>query len=235
MPSLTDLGFSKEDQEMNQDPSSSLEFKGGEDEGLKRVHHYIWTIKALDSYKQTRNEIFGPNYSSKLSPWLACGAISPRFVYHETKRYEQAFNENDSTKHFIMHLFVRDFYRWYCYKHGNRIFFEYGALDKQQQWEQNIEIINRWKNGTTGIPIIDAFMRELNLSGFMSNRGRQIVASFLTLDLKQDWRFGAYHFEEKLIDHDVHSNYGSWNCAVGLGPSKVLHFNVIKQSQDFDK
>jgi deoxyribodipyrimidine photo-lyase len=71
-------------------------------------------------------------------------------------------------------------------------------------------------------------MRELKFSGFMSNRGRQIVASFLALDLKQDWRYGAQHFEETLIDHDVHSNYASWNFAAGLGPSKVLLFNVIK-------
>lgn len=67
------------------------------------------------------------------------------------------------------------------------------------------------------MPIIDAFMRELNANGFMSNRGRQIVASYLCIDLKQDWRYGAHHFEEKLIDHDVYSNYASWNAAAGIG------------------
>jgi len=191
MPSLTDLGFTKDQQEKAKDPRSCLEFKGGEDEGLKRVHHYIWNLKSLNSYKQTRNEIMGADYSSKLSPWLACGALSPRFVYHETKRFENKHLENESTKHFISELFWRDFCHWYCYKHGSKVFYEYGALNKGNQWKVNIDIINRWKNGTTGIPIIDAFMRELNFSGFMSNRGRQIVASFLALDLKQDWRFGA--------------------------------------------
>jgi deoxyribodipyrimidine photo-lyase len=170
----------------------------------------------------------GADYSSKLCPWLACGAISPRFVYHETKRFEAKFLENESTKHFISELFWRDVCHWYCFRHGPRVFYEYGALEKGQQWKTNLDLINRWKNGTTGIPIIDAFMRELKFSGFMSNRGRQIVASFLTLDLKQDWRYGAQHFEETLIDHDVHSNYASWNFAAGLGPSKVLLFNVIK-------
>lgn len=84
------------------------------------------------------------------------------------------------------------------------------------------------------MPLIDAFMRELNLSGFMSNRGRQIVAAYLTLDLNQDWRFGAHHFEDKLIDHDVCSNYGAWNSSSGMGPGKVLMFNTLKQSRDHD-
>lgn len=102
------------------------------------------------------------------------------------------------------------------------------------EWETNINTINRWKEGNTGFPLIDALMRELNHSGFMSNRGRQIVASYLTLDLQQDWRYGAMHFEEKLIDHDFQSNYGSWNFASGIGPGKTLRFNVLKQSTDYD-
>ena len=85
------------------------------------------------------------------------------------------------------------------------------------------------------MPLIDALMREVNASGFMSNRGRQIVACYLTLDLKQDWRWGAHHFEEVLIDHDVQSNYASWAFASGMGPGRVLMFNTLKQSRDFDK
>mmetsp|Transcript_35689 Transcript_35689/g.54615 ORF Transcript_35689/g.54615 Transcript_35689/m.54615 type:complete len:140 (-) Transcript_35689:7-426(-) len=78
-------------------------------------------------------------------------------------------------------------------------------------------------------------MRELNATGFMSNRGRMVTACYLTMDLKQDWRYGAYYFEEKLIDHDVHSNYGGWNFSAGIGPGRVLVFNTLKQSRDFDK
>ena len=84
------------------------------------------------------------------------------------------------------------------------------------------------KNGMTGMPIVDAFMRELKATGFMSNRGRQIVASYLALDLKQDWRIGAHHFEEYLLDHDVHSNYASWNSSAGVGMTRVRHFHVVK-------
>lgn len=84
------------------------------------------------------------------------------------------------------------------------------------------------------MPLIDALMRELKTTGYMSNRGRQIVASYLTLDLKQDWRYGVAWFEETLIDHDASSNYGSWHASAGLGPGKVLNFNILLQSAKFD-
>ena len=98
-----------------------------------------------------------------------------------------------------------------------------------------MDVINRWKNGQTGMPIIDAHMRELKATGFMSNRGRVVVASYLALDLRQDWRFGAYHFEEYLIDHDVHQNYGNWNMAAGVGPGRLDQKNVVHQSWTYDR
>ena len=85
------------------------------------------------------------------------------------------------------------------------------------------------------MPLIDALMRDMNTTGFMPNRGRMIVACYLTMDLKQDWRWGAHYFEEKLIDHDVQSNYGGWAFSSGIGPGRVLIFNSLKQSRDFDK
>ena len=84
------------------------------------------------------------------------------------------------------------------------------------------------------MPIVDAFMRELNATGFMSNRGRQLVCSYLTHDLRIDWRFGAHYFEEKLIDFDVTSNYGGWNATSGLGPGKIRIFDILRQSQKHD-
>ena len=85
------------------------------------------------------------------------------------------------------------------------------------------------------MPLIDALMRDLNATEFMPNRGRMVVACYLTMDLKQDWRYGAHYFEEKLIDHDVQSNYGGWCFSSGIGPGRVLIFNSVKQSRDFDK
>jgi len=85
------------------------------------------------------------------------------------------------------------------------------------------------------MPLIDALMRDMNTTGFMPNRGRMVVACYFAMDLKQDWRWGAHHFEEKLIDHDVQSNYGGWSFSAGIGPGRVLVFNSLKQSRDFDK
>jgi deoxyribodipyrimidine photo-lyase len=79
-------------------------------------------------------------------------------------------------------------------------------------WKQDATLLNRWKEGQTGMPLVDANMRELLHTGFMSNRGRQNVASYLALDLGLDWRYGADHFESYLLDSDVCSNWGNW-CA----------------------
>lgn len=79
----------------------------------------------------------------------------------------------------------------------------------------------------TGLPIIDALMREMNETGFMPNRGRMVVASYFAMDLKQDWRYGAHYFEEKLIDYDCSSNYHGWQFSAGLGPGRVLIFNSL--------
>lgn len=84
------------------------------------------------------------------------------------------------------------------------------------------------------MPLIDALMRDMNETGFMPNRGRMVVACYLTMDLKQDWRHGAHHFEQQLIDHDVQSNYGGWAGSSGIGPGRVLVFNSLLQSQKFD-
>ena len=162
---------------------------------------------------------------------MANGTLSPRSIYWEVKKWEeQNGGENEHSKHFIMELLWRDFWHYWAYKYSDKIFFPYGHVNRSQTkcWHLNTEIINLWKKGQTGIPIIDAIQRDLKKTGFISNRARQMTASFLCLDLEQDWRHGAYHFEETLIDHDVHSNTGGWNAAGGMGPGKVLNFNQIK-------
>ena len=116
------------------------------------------------------------------------------------------------------------------------MFSAYGIYKREYySWVEDKEVVSRWRQGNTGYPIIDALMREMNATGFMPNRGRMIVAGFLTMDLRIDWRYGGYYFEEKLIDHDVESNYGGWNFSAGIGPGRVLIFNILKQSRDHDK
>ena len=84
------------------------------------------------------------------------------------------------------------------------------------------------------MPLVDALMREMNATGFMPNRGRMIVACYFAMDLKQDWRYGAHYFEEKLIDHDVQSNYGGWSSSAGIGAGQARAFNTTLQSTKFD-
>jgi deoxyribodipyrimidine photo-lyase len=171
---------------------------------MKRVQEYIWDSQAVGHYATTRNSLLGSNYSSKLSPWLACGSISPRYVYFEVKQFEEKRRKNESTKIYVDELFWRDFNRYWCLRYGNKVFHSYGIYDRTYyDWKDNKETIQRWREGRTGMPLIDALIRDMNATGFMPNRGRMVVACYLTMDLKQNWLQGAYHFEEKLIDHDV--------------------------------
>jgi deoxyribodipyrimidine photo-lyase len=103
-------------------------------------------------------------------------------------------------------------------------------------WRKDKNLFFKWTDGLTGIPFIDANMRELNLTGFMSNRGRQNVASFLVNDLGIDWRWGAAYFESMLIDYDVCSNWGNWMYIAGVGndPRENRYFNILRQANNYD-
>jgi len=93
-------------------------------------------------------------------------------------------------------LFWRDFFAFFANHHGGKLFHEYGVAGKGvHQWRCDLDKIEKWRTGMTGMPLVDANMREMNLTGWMSNRGRQVVAAYFALDLKQDWRFGAHYFE----------------------------------------
>ena len=102
-------------------------------------------------------------------------------------------------------------------------------------WKENGQALERWRTGTTGDDFVDANMRELLFTGFISNRGRQNVASYLVHQLKQDWRKGAAWFESLLIDYDVCSNYGNWMYAAGVGNDpRDRIFNTRKQASMYD-
>ncbi|MBE7178959.1 MAG: DASH family cryptochrome, partial [Mucilaginibacter polytrichastri] len=233
IPTLKDLGLEPE----QADARGVLNFKGGETEGVKRLHSYLWETDSLRTYKLTRNEMLGADYSTKLSPWLSLGCLSPRFVYSEIKRYEKERVANDSTYWLEFELLWRDYFRFMFKKHGNQFFHEGGFHDHKPETGDNQKtFFEAWKNGQTGIPFIDANMLELKETGFMSNRGRQNVASFLVKDLKVNWTWGASWFEEKLIDYNPASNWGNWAYVAGVGndPRENRHFNVIKQAKEYD-
>ena len=214
---------------------SVLSFDGGEDAGLNRLEEYIWKGDHLKNYKETRNGMLGADYSSKFSAWLANGSISPRKIYHEVRRYESERISNDSTYWMIFELIWRDYFRFIHLKHGDKFFYINGLKGEATDWSQNEELFNAWKDGNTGIPFVDANMRELNETGFMSNRGRQNVASFLSKNLNIDWRMGAEYFESVLIDYDVCSNWGNWAYVAGVGNDpRDRYFNIVGQAQRYD-
>ncbi|MEM9485748.1 MAG: DASH family cryptochrome [Cyanobacteria bacterium P01_F01_bin.116] len=232
LPTLTDLGL----EEKTADSRGVLPFKGGETEALKRLQHYFWDADKLRVYKQTRNGMLGADYSSKFSPWLALGCLSPRHIYEEVGTYEAKRVRNDSTYWLVFELLWRDFFRFICAKHGDTVFYPTGLRGLKVAWKQDWPRFEQWIHGETGYPLVDANMRELAATGFMSNRGRQNVASFLTKNLGIDWRMGAEWFESLLVDYDVCSNWGNWNYTAGVGNDArgFRYFNIPKQSKDYD-
>lgn len=213
-----------------------LNFKGGEAEAQKRLQYYFWDTNNLSKYKETRNGMLGEAYSSKFSPWLALGCISARSIYTQVKKFERELIQNDSTYWLIFELLWRDYFKWIAYKHGTQLFKIVGLQKLFIPWKNDTKLFEKWRTGQTGYPLVDANMRELLHTGFMSNRGRQIVASFLTKNLGINWLWGAQWFESQLIDYDVCSNYGNWNYAAGVGNDArgFRYFNLLKQAKDYD-
>ncbi len=216
---------------------SWLDVRGGESAAQERLQSYFWEKDLLKNYKQTRNGLIGMDYSSKLSPWLALGCISPRSIYEEVKRYEKERCKNDSTYWLVFELIWRDYFRLIAKKHGIKIFSLGGIRNQQDAWRTDADLFEAWKSGQTGVPFVDANMRELNATGFMSNRGRQLVASFLVNDLGIDWTWGARYFESLLVDYDVCSNWGNWMYVGGVGndPRENRYFNILRQASTYDK
>lgn len=213
-----------------------MRFLGGETAALSRVTEYFWNKDLLKIYKETRNGMLGPDYSTKFSPWLASGSLSPRFIYEEVKRYEKERLANDSTYWVLFELIWRDYFRFISIKYGNSLFHLGGPRKVEKRWHQDQKLFETWRNGCTGYPLIDANMKELSASGFMSNRGRQIVCSFLVRDMGIDWRMGAEWFETCLLDYDPCSNYGNWTYGAGVGndPREDRYFSIPKQAKTYD-
>jgi deoxyribodipyrimidine photo-lyase len=234
LPTLEDLGlvFS------SIDSRAAIQFKGGETEAINRLNYYFYETKNLSNYKETRNGMVGADYSSKFSAWLAMGCISPRFIYTEVKKYEKQFGANDSTYWLIFELLWRDFFRFMFKKHQTKFFLYAGIkTEKINSKSLNEKLLSQWINGATNSDFINANMLELKQTGFMSNRGRQNVASYFCNELNMDWRLGAAYFEEQLLDYDVCSNWGNWAYLAGVGndPRGHRYFNIEKQANDYDK
>jgi len=233
LPTLADFGH----KDFKTDERAVIKYKGGESEALSRLNYYLWETDLITNYKETRNGMIGGDYSSKFSAWLAQGCISPKMIYAELKKYEQQKTKNKSTYWMFFELLWRDFFRLMGKKYGSAIFQKGGTKGEENtDLEDDMAKFRIWKEARTGVPFIDANMRELNQTGFMSNRGRQNVASFLVNDLKVNWQLGAEYFESMLIDYDVCSNWGNWNYLAGVGsdPREDRYFNILTQAKRYD-
>ncbi|MCF8197052.1 MAG: DASH family cryptochrome [Polynucleobacter sp.] len=209
-------------------------FAGGEHAALIHLNQYF--TKCLpDSYKKTRNELSRFDSSSKFSPWLATGCISARWIAHELQHYEEKFGANDGTYWLWFELLWRDYFRFLAIKHGARLFHRRGLGTKSPfAFEQ--KSFRQWTTGSTGELLVDAGMRELSATGFLSNRMRQIVGSYWIYTMQGNWQAGAAWFESQLIDYDVYSNQGNWLYIAGHGtdPRGGRAFNMVKQAQEYD-
>ncbi len=232
LPSREDLPYMP----LPSDPRGAIAFQGGRTAGLARLKHYLWDTRAISSYKETRNGLMGADYSSRFSPWLASGALSAREIHQEVKFYESEHGANESTYWLVFELLWRDFFQFTAAKHGADLFKQAGIAHKPQQGDHDIRRFQAWRESHTGQPFIDANMRELAATGWMSNRGRQNVASYLVHDLGLDWRMGAYWFERMLIDYDPCSNWGNWQYVAGVGndPREGRRFDPVRQAGLYD-
>ena len=216
-------------------PISENRFSGGEDKGFAYLESYFSSNKP-STYKKTRNELMGIDFSTKLSPWLACGYVSARQAYDFLLNYEENINKNESTYWIFFELLWREYFRLIFKKYGKKIFHKFGlgfSNEKVSHSDKNFEL---WREGRTDSNFINAGMIELKETGFLSNRMRQIVASYLVNELSCDWRAGAAWFESQLIDYDVSSNHCNWAYIAGHGtdPRGGRHFNIQKQKSTYD-
>ena len=226
------VAFPMDLEEMPRDGRTAFPFRGGETAGRERLAAYL--AGPIRTYKETRNG-FGIDDSSKLSAYLANGSLSPRRVFYDLEAHEREHGVNDSTYWLYFELLWREFFQWVAVEQGKKLFRPQGIRSKAKTWRTDEDVILRWQQGETGVDFVDAFMRELNATGWMSNRGRQIVASYFAKELKQDWRYGAAYFESKLIDYDVASNYGNWAYQAGVGnDSRDRRFNIRRQQETYD-
>lgn len=219
------------------DPRAAAVFRGGESEGLKRLSYYFWEEGLIDDFKETRDGLIGEDYSTKLSPWLAQGCLSPKMVYYELRKYEETYGKNKSTYELFFYLMLRDFFRFMAKKYCSRIFLKGGPQGyPNPRWQDDHSLLKQWIDGRTGIPFIDANMREIKHSGYMSSRGRQNVASFLAHGLEVNWQMGAEYFESILVDYDAASNWGNWSYVAGVGsaPREHRNLNIFAQAKTYD-
>jgi len=206
--------------------NENILIRGGRKNALLKLNK----INNFKKYNDKRNIL--SISTTHLSAYIKFGCLSIREVYHKFKKKLQNNNQ------LISQLHWRDFYYNICFFHPNVIGKSLKSKYDDIEWDNNSNLFNKWKEGKTGYPVVDACMRELNTTGYMHNRGRLIVASFLVKILLVDWRKGEKYFATQLTDYDVSVNNGNWQWVAGSGADSQPYFRIFNpwlQSKKFDE
>jgi len=206
--------------------NANILVKGGRKEGIKRIK---MALQQQCNYTVKRDTL---SYTTTmLSAYIKFGCVSIREVYHSVKN-------KFSVKHgIIRELIWRDFFAHVLYNFPSVVGQSYIAKYRKIVWSNSISNYEKWKDGKTGFPVVDAGMRQLNETGYMHNRCRMICATFLIKVLLLDWRLGEQYFATKLTDYDIASNNGNWQGISGTGVDMKPYFRTMNpwiQSKKFD-
>ena len=206
--------------------NDELNVESGRKEAIKKLK----LVKNQKHYDECRN--FLTYNTTHLSAYINLGLLSIREVYHH------CMDVVGSKSGIITELYWRDFYynilHYFGHVIGNSFRPEYDNI----KWRNDKKEFKAWCDGKTGFPIVDACMRQMNTCGWMHNRGRMIVANFLTKDLLIDWRWGEKYFATQLMDYNMSANNGGWQWAAGSGTDAQPYFRIFNpwtQSGNFDK
>jgi len=222
IPTPADLGFDAPAPKLQDRPEP------GEAAALRAVEAFV--ADGLGDYGSHRNLL--AERTSRMSQYLHFGCVSPRVLEERAIAHG-----GKSAETYRRELAWRDFYGYILLHHPEVARREYRPKMRNMRWSDDAEAFAAWKEGRTGFPVVDAAMRQLVSCGWMHNRARMIVASFLTKDLHVDWRLGEAFFMEHLIDGDMGSNNGGWQWVAGTGtdPHEYTRvFNPSLQQEKFD-
>ena len=234
IPTLSELGF--------EDVEPIVE--ASEDKALSLLDAFI--EDDIKHYEEKRNWLpihpyqgERPEGTSYLSPFLRLGLLSPRQAYHaarEAYKNTKSKNYRDSIETWVSELAWREFYVHILHFFPHVLERDFVDTYLKLEWVNDGDDLQAWKDGMTGYPVVDAPMRQLKAIGWMPNRARMIVASFLTKDLLVHWKYGDVHFMQHLIDGDPAANNGGWQWAAGTGTDAQPYFrifNPVSQSKKF--
>ena len=220
---------------LNEERKKTLElYRVGEEYALDKLYEFI--DQKILMYKEKR-DFPAIDGTSSLSPYLSSGVLSSKQCLFEV--FEKLSEEEEGVKTWINEIIWREFYKYILF-HNPRVSKNLSFSEKYDDfpWSNNQDHFNAWSKGETGVPIIDAAMRQLNSTGWMHNRLRMIVAMYLSKNLLIDWRKGEKYFMQNLIDGDFASNNGGWQWSASTGVDSAPYFrifNPITQSEKFDK